>query len=278
MSNFRRRIIMAALNGNGIVLPSSYKKVSYVTKTVAYQNAYINTGVIPTVNTKLLAISRDETTQDRVNWQGCVASNSAGWFCVGNYGTGTLMSICASISRDGAVNVPFDNDWHEYYISKGLQKIDNNVSELNSFAGLTTQIAFDKQKLYIYLFGSRAGWGDITNGDYGKVSNKEVIIWEGDEKIRHYVPCVRISDNKPGMYDIVNNTFNTCDGLTAYEITGEVSEIPAGCVRCEYLESYLDANNGNGQYIDTDRVVSNTDIIELMFALQPGNNGKTIFG
>jgi hypothetical protein len=56
------------------------------------------------------------------------------------------------------------------------------------------------------------------------------------------------------------------------------SEIPAGCVRCEYLESYLDANNDNGQYIDTEKVVSNTDIIELMFALQPGNNTKTIFG
>jgi hypothetical protein len=209
MSEFRRRLLRKL--ESGIVLPDGYRKVRYITKNILSQNAYINTNVLPTVNTRLWAISRDETTQDRVNWQGCVASNSAGWFCVGNYGTGTLMSICASISRDGAVNVPFDNDWHEYYISKGSQKIDNNVSELNSFAGFTSK------NLHIYLFGSRAEWGTIiTNSDYGKVSNKEVIIWEGDEKIRHYVPCIKLSGNTAGMYDIVNNTFNTCDGLTAY--------------------------------------------------------------
>lgn len=56
------------------------------------------------------------------------------------------------------------------------------------------------------------------------------------------------------------------------------SDIPDGCTRCEYLESYLDANNTYGQYIDTDKVVSNTDIIELKFAILNGNNAKAIFG
>lgn len=214
MSEFRRRLLRKL--ESDIVLPNEYKRVNYVTKTISSQNAYINTNVIPSVNTRFLAISRDESAQDRVNWQGCVASSNAGWFCVGNYGTGVLVSICAAKSREGAVEIPYDNDWHEYYISKDLQKIDNNFSELNSFGGVTNQTTTDGQKLYIYLFGSCAGWVNIEGSDYGKVSNKEVIIWEGDEKIRHYVPCVRVSDNKAGMYDIVKNTFNTCDGLTAY--------------------------------------------------------------
>ena len=52
------------------------------------------------------------------------------------------------------------------------------------------------------------------------------------------------------------------------------SDIPAGCVRWEYLESYT----VNGPYIDTECPVSDTDVIDYTFAILRGNNNCSVFG
>lgn len=36
-----------------------------------------------------------------------------------------------------------------------------------------------------------------------------VILWNNDILIRHFIPVVRNSDDKPGMYDLVNDVFYT---------------------------------------------------------------------
>ena len=195
---------------NNIGLPNGYKKVSYISKSTSNPDAFIDTNVVATINTKLYAVSRDEGVEGGINWQGAVDSGNHGWFCWGSYGADGILSVCSATNRNGAVQITYDKNWHEYYISKEIQKIDDYFSELNSFQVLNEKNSID-------LFGSKAGWGAISGGIYGKVSNKEIKIWEADELIRHYVPCVRVQDAKAGMYDIVNNTFNTCNDLIAYE-------------------------------------------------------------
>lgn len=37
-------------------------------------------------------------------------------------------------------------------------------------------------------------------------------LYENDNLVRHYIPCYRKSDKKPGLYDIVNNVFYTNQG------------------------------------------------------------------
>ena len=37
-------------------------------------------------------------------------------------------------------------------------------------------------------------------------------FWSGDTLLRDYKPCIRLSDNKPGFYDLVNQTFNPSIG------------------------------------------------------------------
>ena len=38
------------------------------------------------------------------------------------------------------------------------------------------------------------------------------IYNENEELVRNFIPCKRIIDNKPGLYDLVNNLFYTNQG------------------------------------------------------------------
>jgi hypothetical protein len=54
--------------------------------------------------------------------------------------------------------------------------------------------------------------------------------------------------------------------------------LPAGCVRCEYLESYLDSNNTKGQYIDTGSPIRSTDVIYVKLSFYKQTTDRTCFG
>lgn len=55
-------------------------------------------------------------------------------------------------------------------------------------------------------------------------------------------------------------------------------EIPAGCVRCEYIESYVDASNANGQWIDTERILTDTDEFSITIMAFANSADKSAFG
>lgn len=56
------------------------------------------------------------------------------------------------------------------------------------------------------------------------------------------------------------------------------SEIPAGCVRCRYIESYVDANNANGQWIDTERILTDTNEFGITIMCFANSADKSAFG
>lgn len=60
------------------------------------------------------------------------------------------------------------------------------------------------------IFGFRESGGAINWRFTGYL--KFYRIWENNILIRDMRPCVRISDNKPGMYDLVNDAFYTNAG------------------------------------------------------------------
>ena len=47
---------------------------------------------------------------------------------------------------------------------------------------------------------------------YCSAKFKEIQIYENDILVRDFIPCIRKQDNKPGLYDIVNNVFYTNQG------------------------------------------------------------------
>ena len=62
------------------------------------------------------------------------------------------------------------------------------------------------------------------------------------------------------------------------QVANDPNALPTGCVRCEYLESYVDSAGGNGQYIDTGRKMTDTDVFGFEFSIMEGNNSKAAFG
>ena len=50
-------------------------------------------------------------------------------------------------------------------------------------------------------------------------------IWDNNVLVRNFIPCYRKSDNVPGMYDVVTNTFYTNQGRGTFGIGKEEQEI-----------------------------------------------------
>lgn len=93
----------------------------------------------------------------------------------------------------------------------------------------------------MWLFGTNQGG---TNSNV-RIFNYSHI--KGGKLIQKLVPCVRLSDNKPGMYDIVNDNFLVNSGTGEFVVGPNVPKgvLPDEYQRVEYVE-------GTGtQYIDT---------------------------
>lgn len=73
--------------------------------------------------------------------------------------------------------------------------------------------------LNIYLFGlNQNNYFQASRALYGKIYNAQII--EGSTLVRNFVPAKRNSDNKPGMYDLVNNVFYVNQGTGEF-VMGE---------------------------------------------------------
>lgn len=198
MSLLRRRAMM---DGSDIALPNGYRKVNYLECT---GTQYIDTGFVPDVNSAMyckMAIT-DDGSNGRNNTSGCVLSANQGWFCVGGYGNSVgIAALFAVNSRAGAI-ISYDNDFHDFYITNGIQKIDDVVenNEIDSFLA---------DMLSVYLFKVHVNYAS-TLTPAQKISSCK--LWQSGVLEHDFIPCLRMQDNKPGMYDVVTRAFFTNDG------------------------------------------------------------------
>jgi hypothetical protein len=94
---------------------------------------------------------------------------------------------------------------------------------------------------------------------------RELKIYEGNSSsnltlIHHYYPCYRISDDEPGIYDVITDTFLTNIG-TGDLIIGPITGTPA--INVQYGDGLeVDTNNdlnvklGDGLYFDADGAIA----------------------
>jgi len=83
--------------------------------------------------------------------------------------------------------------------------------------------------------------------NYGYARFKEIKMYDGDELVRDLVPCYRKSDNKPGMFDIVNKNFYSSKTSSDFEYSTTIN----GDTKLKYIETTGE------QYIDTNYVFKN---------------------
>lgn len=204
--NLRRRAIMGIKKSR---LPKEYQEVEYLEST---GTQYIDTRIVPNTNTSMECEIAATQNTEQANWNGSVLKGNWGWFAVGDYGSDVGLVAFFSVNARAGVVIPQDTYFHKYYISNGLQKIDDIVE--HNFVDLPSYM------VSIWLFR-----GHNTYNGYTETKNKIKfgIIYEGGEVVCNLVPCYRKSDNKPGMYDLVTKTFFTNQGTGDFIVGADVN-------------------------------------------------------
>ena len=54
---------------------------------------------------------------------------------------------------------------------------------------------------------------------YSKIRLYDFKVYDNDTLVRNFIPCIRKSDNKPGLYDLANNEFYTNQGTGDTDFT-----------------------------------------------------------
>lgn len=98
-------------------------------------------------------------------------------------------------------------------------------------------------------------------------------VYVSDELVRNMIPCIRNSDNKPGMYDLVNGVFYTNAGTGEF-LYGPLKTLPNTYQRVEYIEST------GTQYIDSGITLYDVSNHKIIFDVIPTQfyNYNTLWG
>ena len=195
-------LTLTNVNGNIRILsylPSEYQEIAYIEST---GTQWIDTGVFPTNNTKLE--TKVEATQNKIYSIPFGASDT------GHYSGNFNMYF---FLRGGKARFDFSDNINAYSLDTLSIKEKYVIvkdGQLNYINGATKQF---KGKSPIALFARHRNYTTssvVEDFFVGKMYY--VKIWENNKLIRELIPCYRMSDNKPGMYDVVGRQFYTNSG------------------------------------------------------------------
>lgn len=124
-------------------------------------------------------------------------------------------------------NAITDNNIHIIDLNKGYCYFDGGL--ISSYS----QQDFEGLNILIGAFNNNNVINATTSHYF-----YEFCIWDNDVMIRNLIPCYRISDRKPGMYDIVNDVFYTNAGEGEFSYGPDVYyNIPPEYQQVEYLDN-----------------------------------------
>ena len=180
-----------------ISLPAEYQQVAYLEST---GTQYIDTGVI--ANNVSKAEFQFSMTENNATIQGIMgggwSSNNKTYQLIRN-GTNINLRYGETI-----LSILYDNAVHRIELSKYKLKIDeiekSNTSEVN-----------DNRSVYLFARRSDNFGNGVQQYSYCRIYYCK--IYNGSEVLqRDFIPCYRKADNKPGLYDTVNDVFYTNQG------------------------------------------------------------------
>lgn len=172
-----------------IELPSGYKRIEYIEST---GTQYIDTGyMVDNDSVKLTEVLHD-AVMVKSSTNGANGKDLNGFFFWGMQSNGCPYAYCGSSTYKHGIAT--NNERHIYELS-GVEKtfsIDDNV--VYRFANNTLTRGSN-----IYLCAV-SGYSD--GNYYMKEKTFELIILKDGEIVYHGIPALRLSDNKPGLYDV----------------------------------------------------------------------------
>ena len=108
-----------------------------------------------------------------------------------------------------------------------------------------------------YLFNANYQGSPMSGGKFKCYKCK---LFSSSSLIRNFVPCYRISDGKPGLYDTVNDVFYVNSG------SGEFTKGPDVYYREDFQEVEYIESTGT-QYIDTGFITTSNSKYEFDFTI-----------
>lgn len=110
-----------------------------------------------------------------------------------------MPTVQNSVTKEHTFRI--DTGYHRYFLSSTVYKYDDEIIASGGFE-FTNSLNF-------YLF-ARNNNESVTN--YCKSKTTMAKFWNNNTLVRNFIPCYRKSDNKPGLYDLVENKFYTNQG------------------------------------------------------------------
>lgn len=181
-------------------LPAEYVRVEFLQST---GQQYIDTGVYSTDTVKIdLTMQLLNTSADQ-KFLGAYGENGLCFGTLNNqwrYGGANWNGTSGTTTLD-KVNIKLDKyAWYVNDIFIGSAVIAPNSKPIAIFGVYYNGNLLQQNAIKVYLFD----------------------IYEDGKKIRQFIPCYRRSDNKPGLYDLINDVFYTNDSGENFILGPEV--------------------------------------------------------
>ena len=223
---------------NDVLIKNGYKKLEYIEST---GTQYINTGVIANQDTgfDIIFLTKNLISRNPSEYGSVFGAREASKKRELQLTTFSNISAEVGTIRFGinSYNAGLGDITEIKHITL-MQKSyrNNNDFSINVEGEFTTP-----KSLTVFA---------LNNNDsviqYGKLRLYSFKLYDGNTIIRNFIPCLRKSDNKPGLYDTVNNQFYTNSGTDEflYKLPNE-SPYDRLYTKLDYIEST------GTQYIDT---------------------------
>lgn len=172
-------------------LPAGYREVEYIEST---GEQWIDTGVVPNQDTSVLS---EWVRVSGGNACGFFGATKQGW-TANSYGCNGSGSIYDNYNSDRTTNISGASlDGKRIVYDK--RKNETRIEHGESLYELTqTYVSFSCDRpMFVFAHNYQ---GNPIYYVYARLYYFKT--WDDNTLVRSYVPCVRISDSKPGMYDL----------------------------------------------------------------------------
>lgn len=213
-----RKCIMSQTWDN--MIPLKYQPVDYI--SAKNSNPYIDMGIQLTGELEaevhyyndtgeafLFGVRKDINTQPYCNFNIEKAADNRSRLDYGN----KKGSLSTGLSFTGYHDGEFIFKFHNRIAS--MERVSTGETVEKDFSG----VAYSSYTNYnMLLFAVNTNGKPSLNNGTGELRVYSAKFWLGGQLVRDFVPCVRKSDSKPGMYDRVSKTFFTNVGSGEFAI------------------------------------------------------------
>lgn len=190
-------------NTSNKFLPDEYQNVEFIQSTGSQT---INTGYYATVNTKIELQAMITETNRLSEWTQITGARNS-------YRHSSALQVGYYLVNDylhidyGTNGTTFGNNANIIYRNQIFYvKVENNNHIINDTTGTNLGTFSGTSSYPLWIFDENNA-GSMERRFVGRIYYYK--IYENNNLERDYVPCYRKSDNKVGLYDLINGTFNT---------------------------------------------------------------------